>query len=255
VLTTFVKSYGVNYNPSKIALRLPQLNTLITTSQTCLAEMLAKNAVCNNVLNLCIEAFSDLKSLSTRLISAFEATDATPEKINYAKTFNRKIQGKIVSTAQTSTDPNGPAPITISQQFYGQLIQNFAGLISVLESESSYNPNEIDLKILTLKAKLADLISKNLTVSIAYASVSNAIIARDKILYNTNSGLVDIANEVKEHIKSIFGATSPEFAQVKDIEFRKSTMIQGLHLENPSLQKENFLLRKEISLLQKDLFK
>jgi len=32
---------------------------------------------------------------------------------------------------------------------------------------------------------------------------------------------VDIAMEIKKYIKSVFGATSPEFAQVKGIEFIK----------------------------------
>ena len=48
---------------------------------------------------------------------------------------------------------------------------------------------------------------------------SNARISRDNLLYSKDSGLVDVAMDVKNYVKSIFGATSPEYANVSDIEF------------------------------------
>ena len=168
-------------------------------------------------------AFEGLKAFSTRLLNALEATDATAEKVKDAKTFNRKIQGKRAGEiAATTTDPNTPAPtnISASQQSYDQQIQHFAGLVSVLQSEASYAPNEVDLQIVTLTTKQADLVTKNNAVATAYTTVSNARIARDKTLYNNNTGLVDIAAEVKQYIKSIFGVSSPEYAQVKGIAFK-----------------------------------
>jgi hypothetical protein len=223
-LIAFVTGYGATYNPSKNALKLPQLTALQTTSQTKLAEVVAKNTSYNNAVNDRLIAFSSLKSLSTRLVNALETTDASPEKVKDAKGFNRKMQGKKTSSSDTPADPNPPAPTTISasQQSYDQLIQHLAGLISVLQSEPSYSPNETDLKIATLTAKQADLTAKNNAVATTYTAVSNSRIARDKTLYDVNTGLVDIATEVKKYIKSLFGASSPEFAQVKGIEFKKA---------------------------------
>jgi hypothetical protein len=222
-LTAFVTGYGATYNPSKNGLKIPQLNTLTTTAQTNLADVVTKNTAFNNTVNARFIAFDGLKGLSTRLISALESTDATTEKIKDAKGFNRKIQGKRVAIPQTPTDPNTEAPKTIStsQQSYDQQIQHLAGIISILQSETTYTPNETDLKIVTLTAKQADLTTKNNAVATAYATISNSRIARDKTLYNTDTGLVDIATEVKKYVKSIYGATSPEFAQVKGIEFKK----------------------------------
>ena len=170
-----------------------------------------------------MNAFDSLKALSTRLVNAIETTDAPKEKINDAKGFNRKIQGKRVSSSPTQTDTNTPAPATISasQQSYDQQIQHFSGLIAVLQSETSYAPNESELKIVTLTAKQTDLSSKNNAVSTAYTNVSNSRISRNKTLYEEEIGLVSIATEVKKYIKSVFGATSQEFAQVKGIEFKK----------------------------------
>ncbi|MBK5213466.1 MAG: hypothetical protein JJE55_07390 [Flavobacteriaceae bacterium] len=221
-LIAFVDGYGATYNPSKNSLKLPQLNSLYTDSETALQKVVNKNTEYNNAVNDRVEAFDGLRSLSTRLVNALETTNANKEKIDDAKGFNRKLQGKRASKIEEPVDPNQPAPKTISssQQSYDQLIQHFEGLISVLESEPSYAPNEADLKATALNAQADDLKDKNSKVSTAYTAVSNARIDRNKTLYKDDSGLVDTATEVKKYIKSVYGATSPEFGQVKGIAFK-----------------------------------
>lgn len=228
-LIAFVIGYGTAYNPSKTALKLPALQALATASQATLTEVITKNTAFNGTVNLRLQAFSTLRALSTRLINALEATEASNEKIDDAKLFNRKMQGKRASIGASARDaqpidPNTPAPssISASQQSYDQLIQHFAGFISVLQSETTYTPNENDLKIPALQSKLADLNTKNTAVATAYVAVSNARIFRNKTLYKDETGLVPIAIEVKKYVKSIFGATSDEYAQIKGIEFKKN---------------------------------
>ena len=228
-LVAFVTAYGTTYNPSKSTLKLPQLSALYTASQATLADVITKNTAFNSKVNERVIAFSNLKPLVTRLISALQTTDASPQKVADAKKFNKKIQGVRATPLQSGgaagglPDPNTAAPITIStsQLSYNSLIQHFAGIIAVLQSETSYTPNETDLKIETLIAKQADLIAKNSAVSTAYADVSNSRIARDTKLYGTVTGLFDIAAEIKKYVKSVFGASSPQFAQVKGIKFSK----------------------------------
>ncbi|CAM4392580.1 hypothetical protein [Flavobacterium terrigena] len=222
-LIAFVTGYGATYNPSKEALKIPQLNAIVATAETKLADVITKNTAYNNAVNDRVIAFSVLKGLSTRLVSALQTTNAPKEKISDAKGFNRKMQGGRAAAIQTPTDPNAPAPNTIStsQQSYDQLIQHFAALISVLESETSYQPNENDLKVATLTAKQAELIAKNNAVITAYINISNSRIQRNKTLYDTTTGLVDTALEVKKYVKSVYGATSPEYDQIKGILFKK----------------------------------
>jgi len=221
-LISFVIGNGPTYNPTKNALKLAQLNSLLAASQTSLTDVIAKKTAYNNKVNERVIAFSNIKTLSTRLINALETTDASTEKIKNAKVFNRKIQGQRASTVATTTDALEPAGKTIStnQQSYDQQIQHLAGLISVLQSEPSYAPNETELKITTLTAKQSDLTAKNNAIATAYTSISNSRIARNTTLYGTDTGLVDIAIEVKKYIKSVFGSTSPQFAQVNAIQFK-----------------------------------
>jgi hypothetical protein len=222
-LIEFITAYGVTYNPSKNSLKLPQLIALKATAETNLTNVITKNTNYNNKINERMLAFSDLKTFSTRLVNALQTTDASAETIEDAKGFNRKIQGKKASTTQIPTNPDEPAPATIStsQQSYDQLIQHLAGLKSVLETEPSYTPNEIELQITTIDAKIADLTAKNTAVATAYTGISNARIERNETLYTSNNSIFETASEVKKYVKSVFGASSPQFNQISGIKFNK----------------------------------
>jgi hypothetical protein len=223
-LIAFVTGYGATYSPSKNALKLPQLIALKVEADTKLTDVVAKNTAYNNKVNERQTAFDGLKSLSTRLVNALQTTDASDQIIKDAKGFNRKMQGKRASaTATIPTDPNTPAPniISSSHQSYSQQIQHLAGLISVLENEPSYAPNETYLQVATLAAKLNELTTKNNAVATSFSNLSNSRIARNTTLYSAEGSIFDVASEVKKYIKSIYGATSPEFALVKGIEFKK----------------------------------
>ena len=222
-LIEFVTGYGATYNPSKSSLKLAQLVALKATAEAKLTDVISKNTNYNNKVNERMVAFSNLKSLSTRLVNALQTTDATTQTINDAKTFNRKMQGKKASASQTPTDPNAPAPTTIStsQQSYDQLIQHLTGLKSILEEEPSYTPNETVLQVATIDAKIADLTAKNTAVSTAYTNISNSRISRNETLYTSDNGIFETASEVKKYIKSVFGASSPQYNQVSGIKFSK----------------------------------
>ena len=223
-LISFVTGYGATYNPTKTILKLPNLITLQATGSSDIGTVVTDNTGYNNKVNERFTEFSTVKGLSTRLVNALEATDASPEKIKDAKGFNRKMQGKRASIISEPIDPKTEAPTTISssQQSYDQLIQHLAGLNSVLFSEPSYAPNENDLKTATVTAKINTLTTKNNEVSTAYTKISNSRIKRDKTIYGTDTGIVDVASEVKKYVKSLFGATSPEYAQISGIEFKRA---------------------------------
>ena len=223
-LIEFVTGYSTAYNPSKTSLQLPQLITLHTDSQTALSKVIAFNTIFNTKVYERSIAFSNLRKLSTRLFNALQSTDASTATINDAKIFNRKMQGKRAAAIQVPLDPATPAPntISVSQQSYNQLIQHFSALKEVLLSEPSYTPNEPDLKVATLQTQIADLTVKNTAVAAAYTGVSNSRIQRNDTLYISPNSLIKTADEVKKYVKSLYGATSPQYAQVRSVVFRKS---------------------------------
>jgi hypothetical protein len=103
---------------------------------------------------------------------------------------------------------------------YDSRLDNFDKLIKLLTSVTLYAPNEADLKVTALTTLYNDLKAKNTAVVAATTPLSNARISRNDILYKANTGLVDIALDTKTYIKSLYGATSPQYKQVSKLEFK-----------------------------------
>ena len=104
---------------------------------------------------------------------------------------------------------------------YDSRLDNFDKLIKLLSSVAAYAPNEADLKITALTALYTDLKAKNLAVINAETPLNNARIARNDVMYKDNTGLVDVATDVKTYIKSVYGATSPQYKTVSSLKFTK----------------------------------
>ncbi len=227
-LISFCNGYAGNYNPSKPSIQIPSLQALRSNAQSSLTTVTSAGTTFVNVTNARQVVFNPLKPLSTRIVNALDASDASDTLVRDAKTINRKIQGsraKKVTRPDTSTPDSEPTetanPISVSQQSYDSLIENFKKLIDLVASEPTYTPNEPELQTVTLTAQAADLEAKNTAVIDANTNLSNARIARNHTLYNKDTGLVDIAGEVKKYVKSVFGATSPQFKQISKLQFRK----------------------------------
>ena len=225
-LINLIIQLGTTYKPSKNSLQLPQLITLKTTAENNISEVLHAKINHSNKINERLMAFNGIKVLTTRLINALQATDASDEKIANAKTYNRKIQGKRALSSKKTTTPDGTPTKTIStsQQSYDLLIHHLNGLNQTLKTEPSYHPNETDLQFETIQEKIKTLNEKNNEVIGAYVKASRARMERDKTLYSENTGLIETANDVKKYLKSVFGTNSPEYEQVKGILFKKPKM-------------------------------
>lgn len=153
-ITSFCNGYGGSYNPSKIAIQIPSLNTLHTNAIAAIEDVNTANTAFINATNARQIAFNPVKPLATRLVNALEATDATDELIKDAKTLNRKVQGsrkgKGTKPEASPTPPDTPTEdkqISVSQQSYDSIIENIGKLGELVISEPSYAPNEFDLQV------------------------------------------------------------------------------------------------------------
>lgn len=221
-LIEFIKGYGTAYNPSKQGIQLPALIALKESAETVLADTLSKNISYNSKVSERQLAFSDVEKLASKLVNALEATDASSGSISDAKMYRQKILGKPSTPSKTSADPNTPESktISVSQQSYDQIIQHLSGLKTILETEPSYTPNETELQVASISAKIQDLQAKTTAVNIALAEISNSRINRNGILYTAENSIYETAADVKKYIKSVFGADSPQFAQVKGLQIK-----------------------------------
>jgi hypothetical protein len=224
-LIGFCTGYGATYNPSKASIKLAALGTLLTAAQASLASQKTAKTAFDNATNAREISFKPLKKLATKVVNSLSATDAARQTVADAETANFKIQGrraKALPVAKAAKEGEA-APvdnsISVSQQSFDNQVDNFAKLIQTLTAEVLYKPNEVELQLVTLNTALTDLKAKNHAVVTATANASNARIARDKVLYADNTGLYDVAQATKAYVKSLFGASSPQYKQVSKIKF------------------------------------
>lgn len=227
-IVTDVTSYGATYNPSKASLKIPAIGALLTTSKTTHSNAFLAELALNLAKDARAVAFKNLTPLVTKVINALKATDTTTQVDDTAKTIARKLQGRRATPKKTDEQKKDEAEkgkesseISSSQMSFDSRIDNFDKLVKLLASIVLYAPNEAELKVVALTATLNDLKAKNQAVTNAEVAVKNARIARFNTMYKANTGLVDIAYDIKTYIKSVFGATSPEYKKISTLKFTK----------------------------------
>ena len=229
-LVTLCKGYGPTYNPANPNLVTTALDTLLSNAKSSLSALNATLPQWINAVNQRENLFKPLSELTTRIISALAASGASKQIVNDAKAIARKLKGmrassKSNTTADTENTETAPKTISASQMSYDSRVENFDKLVKLLELQPEYAPNESDLAIAGLNTLLTQMRDANTNTINTYSSVSSARLNRNNILYNEDTGLVQIAANVKLYVKSIFGATSPEYKQVARIKFRKDNSV------------------------------
>ena len=99
------------------------------------------------------------------------------------------------------------------------MADNFGILLQLLGTIPTYNPNEDDLKLTNLETYKNSLVSSTQSVDQTEAELNNKLIEREQLFYADGTGLYSIAQNVKKYVKSIYGATSSEYANVSAIKF------------------------------------
>ena len=207
------------YNPPVDNIKIANLQTLYSTASAKLSDVEEKRNANKNAIALRQSAFENLKPICTRIINQLEILGLPQGTIDQAKSLNRVIQGGQKKTV--TTDENGEPGNTIStsRQSYTQQAENFGILLQLLSTISAYNPNEDELKLTNLNTFQASLVSSTQAVDQTEAELNNKLIERDQLLYADGTGLYTIAQNVKKYIKSLYGATSPEYTNVSAIKF------------------------------------
>ena len=213
---------GGAYNPSNSQITIPSLTAFYQESKQLVKEVKTTEAPFNEVEGRRKLVFKPLKPTGTKFLNALKGANAPSSVVADAETINRKLQGKRADNSPTET-PIGEIPkdkVSVSQQSYEMQVDHFEKLIEVGTIEPSYNPNEVPLKIATLNAYKDELFAINTEVKTKYVPYSNALKNRNAKLYNPETGIVIVTQQVKNYVKSAFGATSPEYKSISKLVFK-----------------------------------
>lgn len=223
---SIVTTFGTAYKPPIPQIELTALQARLGDFQTARDAVTPKTSAETIALNARQDAFDSLSPLVTRISSAAAVSVGNQLFSNDLRTIVRKLQGRRASQKAVD-DPLTPdideskKSISASQMSYDNRIAHFAELIDLLTTSGSYTLNEADLQISALEARLADMQTKNTIAVNAVNEARAARIARDEVLYNDTDGIIALANLVKNYVKSVFGARSPQYRQLTALKFRK----------------------------------
>jgi len=230
-LITAIKTYGASYNPSKASIKIPALQALLTAANESVNELNDAQSVYSNAVAGREYAFQPFAKLITRTGNSLKATDAIAQVNDSANTIIRKLQGRRAGAKLTDeeiktlqAEGKEVNQISVSQMGYDTRLFNFDKLISLLKTVPEYNPNEEELKTDSLKQYHTDLKAKNDNVVTASSQLGLARNNRNEILYKPLTGLVDVASDAKTYVKSVFGASSPQYRQISRLSFKQRTI-------------------------------
>jgi hypothetical protein len=230
LLISNIASYGERYKPTNPAILLEALKKLEKDGRTALY---AVNDVMPTYSRATIDrdlAFDPLAQLVTRSLNALRASSSSEQTDKAAAAIVRKVRGnrtkpakaKVTATADAAAPDAKVATVSTSQQSYDSILDNYERYVQYIAATPEYAPNEEEIKITVLKALAVELRAKNTACNNAKVAVDNARSARNHVLYEPLTGLVDVALDAKTYIKSLFGSTSTEYKQVAKIDFRNA---------------------------------
>ncbi len=103
---------------------------------------------------------------------------------------------------------------------YQQRTENFKKLIDLLSASPQYTPNEKSFRISYLYAEWQKMQQLNHAISEKMLTVHKARFERNRVLYDTETGVVSLMKACRNYIKALFGPGSKEYRQFSELKFR-----------------------------------
>ncbi|MFI5218803.1 MAG: hypothetical protein ACHQNT_04880 [Bacteroidia bacterium] len=214
-------AFGVPYNPSNARLTIANMTTLWTTGDTAHQSLTAAIQAAKNPINARQILFEPTEKLVTRTLNYFKSTAASDQIKADAKGLADRFRGYGVDVDLLPDGTPDPADVSTSHQGFVQKADTFKQLVDLYASDANYAPNEVELQVATLTILATAMKTANDNIGTIIAPVGTLRITRDKALYEENTGMVDVAQDCKNYVKGLFGATAPETKTVTGIKFTR----------------------------------
>ncbi|MFL6373999.1 MAG: hypothetical protein ACJ73D_04960 [Pyrinomonadaceae bacterium] len=229
----YITSWGAAYNPSNTAITLANLTANHTAAVSSMNGVANARADYVNLINDRENTYLGIRPLVTRVVQYYESTGADQNKIDDVRTLKRKLDGARASSKPTTPPSNGgstpeppadsgPGTGSASQQGHTQVIEHLEGIIKLLQEDALYSPNETEIQLPTLTARVNDMKAAKSAVATSLATISNARGHRDDVLYADSTGLYDRAMLTKKYVRAGFGQDSTQYTQLASLKFKKA---------------------------------
>jgi hypothetical protein len=231
-----VEGFGIAYNPGPADIRLNNLLTVESDLKVAMEGLANALADHKDAINARQFAFEDLDKRCTRIIGEAIASGADKKILADLRHLVRKIRGKrakpikeeeipppatpFVEGKAPESDPAPKVRKSASQASYDYQKEHFVQMVSLIGKIPGYAPNEADMSMSGLEARALLLGNSTKLVYHTISEVEKAREIRDRLLYKSFVGAVELAVRVKNHVKSAFGHASNQFKAVAQIDFK-----------------------------------
>jgi hypothetical protein len=235
-LITICKGFGSRYKPALKKLELASVTAQAKEGEMLQAALNKAIAPRTTAVAKKDKAFEGMSKRVTRALSAYKSCKPLPGELHSAQTIARLIKGEKGNGKKTpDKEPKdvteGPVPKgagneqsddkSNSRMGVDSRVENLNRFIEGLVSSGVYvtNEEEITIAALTDYSNTLKVLSKAVTE--AEQPEGEARKLRDAALYTPDTGILDIAQGMKDYVKSAFGTRSPEYKAVARIQFKR----------------------------------
>lgn len=223
-----ITSFGSLYNPGRTALSLDSLKKLHTKIKAADSDETSSLLLLNNARLARSDSFDNAKTIiisASNYIRSSEMPDNVKENLI---SISNKFLGRDRSAKKTITsmDANGntittettPAPTHQDMESKLAYLDTF---IKQLALNTTYNPNEANIKLVNLTAMYNDMKAKRTAELLAATVYANAQMTSNELLYAEKTGMIDLVIDVKQYVKSVFGIASSQYKTLISVKFRR----------------------------------
>lgn len=228
VLTEKVITFQPGYNPSESRLSVQNQKQVKASGDEVLLGVSEAERACDSAITARNVAFDALDPFVTRLINGLRISDVPEQTVAQGESLVREYRNQRATeieppakTAEGSNEEESARTNKIRNGSFNTKIENYRNIVVMLSILSAYKPNENDLTIESLKARLEDLKRVNSACIAADAAAEAARKLRDIVLYADKTGLVDVAMDSKLYVKSAYGANSTQYRSISGLLFTR----------------------------------
>jgi hypothetical protein len=218
-LNTACKGLGPTFNPARPELATSELDAQADACDACLDAVRTAVQAEKDATNAREIEFKLLARYGTRIINALAFFNAPSNVMQDARGLINKLTGKRTGKIKPNPDGTMPNTISVSQMSVDMRVDTFEKLAKLIAAQPYYMPNEVEVQSATIIAYATTLRNLNQAVLTARNNTENARIARNKALYTDPNSLFNVAASIKNYIKYVYDAKSPEYKQISKIAF------------------------------------
>jgi hypothetical protein len=214
----FCTGFGGMYNPGRPTLQIDALTSQVNQIHSALDAVKTAKAKYDLYVNERKQAFDLVPKLLAGTLRRLEASGTKSEQLEDARAYVHRFSGSLPRSRNpipSDKIESAPEPKGLLQLAYTSKVDAFSKLVEALKTNTLYQSHEHDFKVTGLEAKVMELAQLNQAVGMARKIWRMKIIDRDKLLYENEDSMFQVARAVKKYVRGLYGHDSGEYALLK----------------------------------------